>query len=68
MDAAALPATLRRRDLVRYVMSCDPLLRWPMLFWLVGLSAAPPDRCLRSAPSAQSHSLLSLTLQAAIPR
>ena len=39
-------------------MSYDPLLRRPMLFWIAGPSAVPPDRCLRSTASggpAQPH-------------
>ena len=31
--AAPLPAAIRRRHLVRYVMNCDPLLRWAMLLF-----------------------------------
>ena len=39
-----------------------------MLLWIAGLSAALPDRCLRSAPSGASvqlYCLLSFTFQAA---
>ena len=46
-DAAALSSALRRRDPVRYVMRCDPLLRWAIPFSTVGCHAAPLDLCLQ---------------------
>jgi len=49
-------------------MSCDPLSRRAMLFWIAGPSAVPPALCLSSTASgfsAQPYGLLRLAFQAA---